>query len=212
MDATGSLTRQIFRCNKLAVIAKLTNNYVQDIGFDAEGYLTAHLAKSFGRAEEDAFINGSGEGMPTGILHGTDGAEIGLTTTEIRFDDMARLYLSVKPEYRKNGVWIMNDETALTLRTLKDAGGSYLWNHNSDTIFGKPVHTSEFMPSSAPGSLPVAFGDFSHYWIVNRLPLSVRTLTERFTLQHQTGYLAYEFLDGRLTRPEAIKTLQIKTE
>ena len=212
MDATGGLTRQLFRCNKLAVIAKLTNNYVKDIGFDAESYLTAHLAKSFGRAEENAFINGSGEGMPTGILHGTDGAEVGLTATEISFDDMAKLYLSVKPEYRKNGVWIMNDETALALRTLKDAGGSYLWNHNSDTIFGKPVHTSEFMPSAAPGRLPVAFGDFSHYWIVNRLPLSVRTLTERFTLQHQTGYLAYEFLDGRLTRPEAVKTLQIKAE
>ena len=69
----------------------------------------------------------------------------------------------------------MNDETSLTLRTLKDNSGSYLWNHNSDTIFGKPVHTSEFMPSAAPGRLPVAFGDFSHYWIVNRLPLSVRT-------------------------------------
>lgn len=210
MDATGSLTRQCFRCNKLAVIAKLTNNYVQDIGFDAEGYLTAHLAKSFGRAEENAFINGGGAGMPSGILHSTDGAEISLTTAEISFDDMAKLYLSVKPEYRKNGVWIMNDETALTLRTLKDAGGSYLWNHNSDTIFGKPVYASEFMPSAAPGSLPVAFGDFSHYWIVNRLPLSVRVLKERFTLQHQTGYLAYEFLDGRLTRPEAVKTLQIK--
>ncbi len=138
MDATGGLTRQLFRCNKLAVIAKLTNNYVKDIGLDAESYLTAHLAKSFGRAEENAFINGSGEGMPTGILHGTDGAEVGLTATEISFDDMAKLYLSVKPEYRKNGVWIMNDETALALRTLKDAGGSYLWDHNSDTIFGKP--------------------------------------------------------------------------
>ena len=54
-------------------------------------------------------------------------------------------------------------------------------------------------------------GRHSHYWIVNRLPLSVRTLTERFTLQHQTGYLAYEFLDGRLTRPEAVKVLQIET-
>lgn len=212
MDATDSLTRQCFRCNKLAVIAKLTNNYVKDIGFDAESYLTAHLAKSFGRAEENAFINGSGEGMPTGILHGTDGAEIGLTTTEISFDDIVKLYLSVKPEYCKNGVWIMNDETALTLRTLKDAGGSYLWNHNSDTIFGKPVYTSEFMPSAVSGSLPVAVGDLNHYWIVNRLPLSVRTLTERFALQHQTGYLAYEFLDGRLTRPEAVKALQIKAE
>lgn len=212
IDATGRLTRQRFRCNKLAVIAKLTNNYVKDIGFDAEGYLTAHLAKSFGSAEENAFINGSGEGMPTGILHSTDGAEIALTTAEISFDDIVKLYLSVKPEYRKNGVWMMNDETALTLRTLKDAGGSYLWDHNSDTIFGKPVYASEFMPSVTPGSLPIAFGDFSHYWIVNRLPLSVRVLTERFALQHQTGYLAYEFLDGRLTRPEAVKILQIKAE
>lgn len=126
MDATGSLTRQCFRCNKLEVIAKLTNNYVKDIGFDAESYLTAYLAKSFGRAEENAFINGNGEGMPTGILHGTDGAEIALTTAEISFDDMVKLYLSAKPKYLKNGVWIMNDETALTFRTLKDSGGSYL--------------------------------------------------------------------------------------
>jgi HK97 family phage major capsid protein len=209
MDATGSFTRHCTRCNKLAVIAKVTNNYVQDIGFDVEGYLTVRLAKAFGRAEENAFINGTGDGMPTGILHSTEGAETGLSATEINFDSMAELYLSVKPEFRKNGVWMMNDETALTLRTLKDKNGGYLWNHNSDAIFGKPVHISEFMPSAAPGSLPVAFGDFSHYWIVSRLPLSVRVLTERYSLQHQTGYLAYEFLDGRLTRPEAIKVLQI---
>lgn len=106
----------------------------------------------------------------------------------------------------------MNDETALMLRTLKDRNGGYLWNHNSDAIFGKPVHISEFMPSAAPGSLPVAFGDFSHYWIVDRLPLSVRVLTERYSLQHQTGYLSYEFLDGRLTQPEAVKVLRIAAE
>ena len=39
---------------------------------------------------------------------------------------MVKLYFSVKPEYRKNGVWMMNDETALTLRTLKDADGNYV--------------------------------------------------------------------------------------
>ncbi|RKJ07115.1 hypothetical protein D7X87_00165 [bacterium D16-54] len=48
-------------------------------------------------------------------------------------------------------------------KSFTACGGSYLWNHNSDTIFGKPVNTSEFMPSAAPGRLPVAFGDFSHY-------------------------------------------------
>jgi len=33
----------------------------------------------------------------------------------------------------------MNDETAFYLRTLKDDDGNYLWNSNSDTIFGKEV-------------------------------------------------------------------------
>ena len=186
--------------------------YVQDIGFDVESYLTTRLAKAFGRAEENAFINGIGDGMPTGILHSTEGAETGLSATEISFDGMAELYLSVKPEFRKNGVWMMNDETLLALRTLNDKNGGYLWNHNSDTIFGKPVYISEFMPSVAPGNLPIAFGDFSHYWIVDHLPLSVRVLTERYSLQHQTGYLAYEFLDGKLTRPEAVKVLKMTEE
>lgn len=198
--------------NFIAVIVKITNNYVRDIGFDVESYLTVRLAKAFGRAEANAFINGTGDGMPTGILHSTEGAETGLSATEISFDNMTELYLSVKPEFRKNGVCMMNDETALALRTLKDKNGGYLWNHNSDTIFGKPVHISEFMPSVTPGNQPIAFGDFSHYWIVGRLPLSVRTLTECYSLQHQTGYLAYEFLDGRLTRPEAVKVLRITAE
>jgi len=32
---------------------------------------------------------------------------------------------------------------------------------------------------------------------------------EHFTLNQQIGYLAFEFLDGKLIRPEAVKLLQI---
>ena len=49
------------------------------------------LLPACGRAEEDAFINGRGEGMPTGILHGADGAEVGLTTAEISQDKLTKL-------------------------------------------------------------------------------------------------------------------------
>jgi len=46
-------------------------------------------------------------------------------------------------------------------------------------------------------------------WIINRRPLAVRTLAEKFALNDLTGYLAVEYLDARLIRREAIKTLQI---
>ncbi len=110
---------------------------------------------------------------------------------------MIKLFFSVKPEYRRNAAWHVNDETALALRTLKDKDGNYLWNQSNDTILGKPVYISEFMPSAESGNKPVAFGDFSYYWIVDRMPLCMRTLLERYSLNSQTGYLAMERLDAK---------------
>jgi hypothetical protein len=37
-------------------------------------------------------------------------------------------------------------------------------------------------------------------------------LKEKFIESGQIGYLGYEFLDGKLIRPEAVKVLQISGE
>ena len=195
--------------HKLAVFVKSNADFIHDATFNIEAYLTDRLAKNFGRAEEKAFITGTDKNMPTGILADKDGADIGTTAKVITYEDVVKLYFSVKSEYRKRGVWMMNDETAQALRTLKDDGGNYIWNHTNDTIMGKRVVISEFMPSAESGAKPIAFGDFRYYWVVTRRPLSVRCLTEQFVTQDQVGHLAFEFLDGKLVRPEAIKVLQM---
>lgn len=176
---------------------------------EIEKYLTQKLGKSFGKAEDNAFINGTGADEPTGILHNTDGAKTALTAETLTYDDVISLYFSVDKEYRKNGIWLMNDKTALVLRKLKDNDGNYLWNQANDTILGKQVIISEYMPDIETGTKPIAFGDFSYYWIVGRKPVTVRTLLEKFVLYDQIGYLAFEFLDGKLVRNEAIKVIQM---
>ena len=197
---------------KLAAFVKMDEAFVRDAGFDIENYLINRFAKNFGRAEDNAFINGTGTQMPTGILNDAGGADVGITTAEITYDDVIGLYFSVKPEYRKNAVWLMNDKTALALRALKDNTGNYLWRDSDDTILGKKVIMCEFMPDAESGSKPIAFGDFSYYWVIGRSPVSIKTLSEKFALYDQIGYLAFEFLDGKLIRPEAIKVIQINTE
>ena len=134
-----------------------------------------------------------------------------MTANAITFDNIISLYFSLDTEYRKNAVWLMNDETALTLRLLKDENGNYLWNHTSDTILGKPVIVSNDMPTAENGKIPVVFGDFSYYWIIERSPVSIQTLKEKFVTLDQIGYLAMEFLDGKLIRREALKGLKINT-
>ena len=197
------------KSHKLAVFLKLEEGLICDPSFDIEDYLVKRLAKNFGRAEDYGFIKGTGEHMPTGILADEGGAEVGVTTTQLTYDDVVKLFFSVKPRYRRNAVWLMNDETAYALRTFKDADGNYIWNHANDTILGKKVLISEYMPGIQTGSKPIAFGDFSYYWIVGRRPVSIRPLVETYAALGYIGYLAYEFLDGKLIRSEAIKVMKI---
>lgn len=210
-DAIDDFSTYYLSDHKLAVVMQLDKSFLHDNHYLFADYLTDRLVKDFSHAEENGFINGTGVNMPTGILAAEGGADIGVSADAITYENVVKLFFSVKPEYRKGGVWLMNSETALALRTLKDEGGNYIWNHSNDTILGKQVIISEYMPSAAAGAKPIAFGDFSYYWVVDRTSMTVRTLLERFFESDQIGYLAYELLDGKLIRPEAIKVMQMTT-
>lgn len=208
-DGVDEFTKLPIHAHRLGTIIRIHEDFIANAGFDIQQYLIDSFAKRMGRTEEDTFVNGDGKKAPTGILAAEGGAEIGVTTTAITYDDVIGLYFSVKKEYRKNGVWMMNDKTALALRTLKDADGNYIWNHTNDTILGKPVVICNAMPDAAAGEKPIAFGDFSYYWIVQRIRFTAKVMEELYTLHQQVGYLGYEHLDGKLIRPEAIKVIQI---
>ena len=208
-DGMNDFTRYELGLNKLAVFVKFDTDLISDKSFDFEDMLTKRLAKNFAKAEDAAFINGGGEHEPVGLLDPDNGASIGVTANAVSFDDVIRLYFSLDPEYRKNAVWIMNDDTALKLRLMKDGSGAHLWDQTSGTILGRPVVVSNDMPSEGEGVSPVLFGDLAYYWIVCRSPVSVRTLKEKFVLYDQIGYLATEFMDAKLVRREAVKALHI---
>ena len=196
---------------KLASLVRLKNSFVSDNAFDLENYLVTAFARRFGRTEEAAFLNGTGTNQPTGLLSAS-GAEVGVTAasaTAIAYDELTKLYFSLKAEHRTNAVFLMHDDTAMALRTLKDSVGNPLWNAERDTIFGKPVVTSLAMPAPASGKKAIAFGDLSYYWVIERQPLTIKRLSELYSVQGQIGFTAYERLDGKLILPEAVKVLQM---
>lgn len=200
-----------FTVKKLAGLTKLKKDFISDNAFDLEGYIVSCFARRFGRAEEDAFLNGNGVDTPWGILGDTNGAEVGVTTagSAIAFDEVNALFFSLKPEYRSDAVWVMNDETLLNLRSLKDSSGNYLWRGEPDKLNGRPLVVSDHMPSIASGAKPLAFGAFRYYWIAENVPLSVKVLRELYAMSGMVGIAAHELLDGRLIRPEAVKVLKV---
>ncbi len=204
--------------HKLHVAVKVTEELLYDNAFQLENYIIEEFYKALANAEEDAFINGDGTGKPLGILAASGGAEVGVSAasaTAITADEVINLVYSLKRPYRKNAVFILNDQTIAALRKLKDGNGAYMWQPalvagEPDKLLGYPVYTSAYMPTVEAGAKTIIFGDLSYYNIGDRGSRSFAELRELFAGNGMVGFVAKERVDGKLVLPEAIKVLQQK--
>ena len=214
-NAFGQMTLNAY---KLATLVKISEELLQDSAFNMPAYLAKEIARRLAVAEEEAFLVGDGTGKPTGLLHTTGGAEIGVTAasaTAITADEIIDLFYSLRAPYRKRASWMLNDTTVKTIRKLKDSNGQYLWQpaltaNSPDMLLGRPLITSVCVPSIAADAKIALFGDYSYYWIADRKARSLRRLNELFSTTGQVGFLATQRVDGKITLPEAVKVLQMK--
>ncbi len=201
---------------KLTDLVKVSTELLQDSMFNLESYISSEFARAFGIAEEQAFCTGTGVGQPTGIFT-ENGGEVGLTltsTTNITCDNIIELVHSLKSPYRRNAVFLMNDSTISMLRKLKDTNGAYLWQPSlqagqPDRLLGYPLYTSPYVPTAKAESMPIAFGDFSNYWIADRMGRSVQRLNELYAGNGQVGFIATERVDAKVILSEGIKLLKM---
>ena len=203
--------------HKLHVAIKVTEELLYDNAFHLENYIITQFGKAIGNAEEDAFLNGTGTGQPTGLFHATKGGSyaVQLANTTIKTDDILTLIYALKRPYRKNASFIMNDATLAELRKLKDNNQAYIWQPSyqagePDRLCGYEVHTSPYCPTLAAGKPAIAFGDYSYYNIGDRGTRSLQQLRELFAGNGMIGYVMKERVDGLLILPEAVQILHVK--
>ena len=203
--------------HKLHVAIKVTEELLYDNAFNLENYIITQFGKAIGNAEEDAFLNGTGTGQPTGLFHATKGGSyaVQLANTTIKTDDILTLIYALKRPYRKNASFIMNDATLAELRKLKDNNQAYIWQPSyqagePDRLCGYEVHTSPYCPTLAAGKPAIAFGDYSYYNIGDRGTRSLQLLRELFAGNGMIGYVMKERVDGLLILPEAVQILHVK--
>lgn len=203
---------------KLATMIKVSDELLNDSVFDVASYISKEFARRIGAAEEEAFISGNGTGKPTGLLHATLGAQVGVTTasaTAVTFDEVMDLFYSLRAPYRRTAVFLMNDSTVKSLRKLKNGAGDYIWQPSitagtPDKIINCPVYTSSFVPAVASAAKTIIFGDMNYYWIADREGRKFKRLNELYAASGQVGFLASQRVDGKLILPEAVKVLQQK--
>ena len=203
---------------KLGTMIKVSNELLHDSAFDIAAYIADRFGVCMGNAEENAFINGTGEKQPTGLLHDTNGAQLGVTTaaeTAVTFDEIFQLYYALKAPYRRKAAFLCNEALVLQLMTIKDKNDNYIWKPSldiakPDTILGRPIYTSTYMPAPAKGEKALCFGDYSFYWVADRSNRTFRRLNELYATTDQVGFLTTQRVDGKLILPETVKYLKMK--
>lgn len=217
-DSDDAFSQITIGAHKLGTTIKVSEELLRDSVFDLEAYISREFARRIGAREEESFFLGDGNGKPLGILADAGGAEVGATAasaTAITADELMDLFHALKAPYRNKAVWVMNDATIKAVRKLKDNSGQYLWQNSltagvPDTLLGRPVYTSAYMPVAAAGAKTIAFGDFKYYWIADRQGRSFKRLNELYAKNGQIGFLGSQRVDGKLILPEAIQVLQQK--
>lgn len=185
-----------------------------------EGYIRGRLSDKFASAEENAFMTGDGSGKPLGIF--TASASGIPTSRDIRVaavaaftaDELINLKYSLPAQYARNASMIIHRTHITSLAKLKDSDGQYLWQQSlqkgtPDMVLGHALRTSEYAPSTAAADEYVAvFGDFSYYWIVDALTMSIQKLTELYAETSQIGLIGRKETDGAPVMPAAFSRLQ----
>lgn len=224
--------------HEVSAMPKATQNMLDDVGFDVEGWLNQKIADRFGRAENTAFVSGNGTSRPRGFLTGTpvttadatrpfgtlqyiftgaSGAFATASATVSPADKMLDLIYAFNAGYRKNLRWAGNKTTLGAVRKFKDQQGNYIYdprlgaNGIIDVVLGYQWEEfADMADFTTANAFAIALGDWKRgYTIVDRQ--GMRQLRDVFTDKPRVLFYTTKRVGGAVTDSDAIKLLKFGT-
>jgi HK97 family phage major capsid protein len=161
---------------KYAQYTQVSRELVEDGVLDIEALLGQVLGRNMSNYVGYDLTLGTGTGQPRGVRtvipagNKVNSAAGGLFDTA-DFDKFFDVIAKLKPGYRRNAKWLVNDSSTFSLRKLK-MGSVYAWEPNlqqagaPDTFLGYPLLTDPNVPvPAASAGVTAIFGDFSAYYV-----------------------------------------------
>ena len=189
---------------------------------ESESIVRMELARVKGEAEENAFMTGDGAQKPLGIfIASADGISTdrdfstGNTNATPTFDGLKKAKYQLKQVYWSAASWIFHRNIMELIAKLKDGNGRYLLQDSvvegePDRMLGFPVNLSEFAPSTIAASAYVGMlGDYSNYWIVDSLDMTIQVAQELFIRENQDLFVLRSETDGAPVREEAFSRVKL---
>lgn len=221
-DSTMSFGHRDLKTHLLSKEIKISMKLLRVSALPVENLIIDRLAYKIALPQEKAFLTGNGSGQPLGLfVASADGISTGRdyktgnSATAIAFDNLIGHKYNIKEQYGANARWLFSREAMGNIAKLKDGEGRYIWMVSPiagqpDTLLGKPVHMSEWVPHVFTSGLYVGmYGDFSHYWIADGANFSVQRLNELNARNNKIGFIGRAECDGMPVLEEAFSRVKL---
>jgi HK97 family phage major capsid protein len=204
----------------------VTNDQIEDAMFPLVQWASGKFGETIEILYDDKIINGTGLGQPAGILLSPGAANqpavVGSGSSgALTADGIINLAFSLPEQYDgENTSFLMNKTDALKkVALLKDSNNRYLFGMGVNDsglsvpirdrkLLGYDVMLSQLMPSVSANSYPIVFGDFTGYYLVNRVGFSIQVLRELYAETNQVLLLGRIRLGGQVVEDWKLKIQQ----
>lgn len=182
------------------------------------------LAQGREDLEAVALINGSGVGMPTGLvtaLSSSSSVVNSKTTDTFALADVYALHGALPARYRNNAKWLSNNLIYNLVRQFDTYGGAGLWttlgNGTPPNLMGYPNLEAEAIDGTIDAgaeNYAMVFGDFDNYVIADRLGMTVEFIPHLFHTANnrpsgQRGWYAYYRVGADSVNDAAFRMLDV---
>lgn len=181
----------------------------QTMTIDAfEAYIASEIGRQMAIAVENAILNGTGSGEPTGILTGITWDAANSTTWasggNVGYDNIVDGLALLPTVYHNDAVFVMNRKTLFGgIRKIKATDGMPIFTYNPQdraamTLLGYPVILDDYVPDDT-----ILLGDFGYYyWNFAQAP-TIETSREAGFRSGKVVYRGLAVADGKPALAEA---------
>lgn len=210
---TAKFAEVKFNTGEIYANPAATQRLLDDSEINLENWLAGEVETEFAYQEGLAFISGNGTDKPKGLLTYTTAAshpwgaipEVKTgKAAALTLEGLIDLVYDLPSERTPGARFALNRKTQGEIRKIKDGNGQFIWQPGLQqgqpaTILGHPMTEMAAMPDIAANSIPIVFGDFSGYLIIDRT--GIRILRDPYTNKPFVQFYTTKRVGGGVVDP-----------